>query len=191
MSSAYRRYRHSFADYLAIEEMSPVKHEFLNGDIFAMAGGTPEHAALCAALIVQLGSFLRGGRCRVYTADLRVRVTATGLATYPDAAVIFGEPARDPESPTHVTNPTALFEVTSPGTEAYDRGEKREHYQQIESLRELVIVSQRARQVELWRRTADGWTSEVAGAGQSVELTSLGGRLDVDELYAAAGLELP
>lgn len=191
MSSADRRYRHSFADYLEIEEMSPVKHEFLNGEIYAMAGGTPEHAALCAALIGHLGALLRGRPCRVYTAHLRVRVSATGLATYPDAAVICGELERDPESPTHVTNPTVLFEVTSPGTEAYDRGEKREHYQKIESLRELVIVSQQARQVAIWRRTADGWANEIAGAGQTFELPSIGARLAVDELYATAGLDLP
>jgi Uma2 family endonuclease len=191
MSSAYRRYRHSFADYLEIEEMSPVKHEFLNGEIYAMAGGTPEHAALCASLIVHLGALLRGRPCRVYTADLRVRVLATGLATYPDAAVICGEAERDPESPTHVTNPTVLFEVTSPGTEAYDRSEKREHYQQIDSLRELVIVSQRERQVEVWRRTADGWSNDIAGAGQTFDLPSIDGRLAVDDLYATAGLDLP
>jgi Uma2 family endonuclease len=104
MTAAVRHHRHSFLDYLQVEEMSIVKHEYLDGEIYAMAGGTPEHAALCAALIVLVGSKLRGSPYRVYTSDLRVRVSATGLATYPDATIICGELVRDPASRTHVTN---------------------------------------------------------------------------------------
>ena len=186
------RHRYTFRDYLDVEEMSAIRHEFLNGEIYAMAGGTPEHAALCAALIAQLVTLLRGGPCRVYTSDLRVRVRATGLATYPDAAVICGPLERDPDSPTHVTNPTVLFEVLSPGTEEYDRGEKREHYQQIEGLREYVLVAQDARKVEVWRRAGAGaWSHTVHTAGQTLELASVGGRLSVDELYREAGLDVP
>ncbi len=162
------RHRYTFRDYLDVEEMSAIRHEFLGGEIYAMAGGTPEHAALCAALIAQLVTLLRGGPCRVYTSDLRVRVRATGLATYPDAAVICGPLERDPDSPTHVTNPTVLFEVLSPGTEEYDRGEKREHYQQIEGLREYVLVAQDARKVDVWRRAGAGaWSHAEHAAGQT------------------------
>src|SRR4051794_9504008 len=128
-SASCRHY--TMEDYLGVEEMSGVRHEFSDGQIFAMAGGTPEHAALSAAVLVLLGGKLRGGTCRPYSAELRIRVLATGLATYPDAAVICGEVARDPTSPTHVTNPKVIVEVLSTSTEEYDRGEKREHYQQI------------------------------------------------------------
>jgi Uma2 family endonuclease len=79
-------------DYLGVEEMSTVRHEFLDGEIVAIAGGTPEHAALSAAVVVVLGSKLRGKPCRPYSSDLRIRVEATGLATYPDAAIICGSP---------------------------------------------------------------------------------------------------
>ena len=116
MASPSFRHRYSFADYLGVEEMSRVRHEYVNGEIVAMAGGTPEHSALSAAVVTLLGSKLRGGPCRPYSSDLRIRVRATGLATYPDAAVICGEPARDPESPTHVTNPTVIVEVLSAST---------------------------------------------------------------------------
>ncbi len=192
MTTVAPRHRYTFRDYLDVEEMSAIRHEFLGGEIYAMAGGTPEHAALSAALIVRLGTLLRGGPCRVYTSDLRVRVRATGLATYPDAAIICGPLERDPDSPTHVTNPTVLFEVLSPGTEEYDRGEKREHYQQIESLREYVLVAQDARKVEVWRRAAAGaWSPAVYAAGQILELASVGGSLSVDELYREAGLDVP
>ena len=182
------RHRYSFRDYLDVEEMSTVKHEYLDGDIFAMAGGTPEHAALSAAIITLVSNQLRGGPSRAYTSDLRIRVLATGLATYPDAAVVCGPLERDPASATHVVNPAVVFEVLSPTTEDYDRGEKREHYQQIEALREYVLVSQTGRRVEVWTRGEGGWSYVDRGPGDSVELASLGVTLSVDEVYAEAGL---
>jgi Uma2 family endonuclease len=184
------RHRYSFQDYLDVEELGGVRHEYLNGEIFAMAGGTPEHAALAAALLVTFGVQLRGRPCRPYSSDLRLRVPATGLATYPDAAVICGEPERDPASATHVTNPTVLVEVLSPSTEEYDRGEKREHYQQLTSLREYVLVAQDRRAIEVYAREneAAGWTHRTYGAGEHVVLASLGIDVEVDTLYADAGL---
>jgi len=181
---------YTFEDYLSVEEMSAVRHEFLDGEIFAMAGGTPEHAALSAAVVVLLGTRLEGRPCRPYSADLRIRIVATGLATYADASVICGDPIRDAASPTHVTNPCVIVEVLSPSTEAYDRGEKREHYQQIASLREYVLVAQDHREVGVYGRvTGGGWRHSVHRMGQIVELPSIGVRFTVDELYRAAGLE--
>jgi Uma2 family endonuclease len=180
---------YTFEDYLSVEEMSAVRHEFLNGEIFAMAGGTPEHAALSAAALIVLGRRLEGRPCRPYSADLRIRVVATGLATYADAAVICGDPIRDPASPTHVTNPIVIVEVLSPRTEAYDRGEKREHYQQIASLREYMLVAQDKREIEVYARPTGGlWQRSVHRAEQTVDLPSIGIRFTVDELYNAAGV---
>src|SRR3954464_8470371 len=92
---ASSRRHDTFQDYLSVEEMSGVRHEYVRGEIIAKAGGTPEHAALSAAILVILGRHLAGTSCRPYSADLRLRILATGLATYPDAAVICGEVARD------------------------------------------------------------------------------------------------
>ncbi len=181
-------HRHSFRDYLDLEEISVVKHEFMDGEIFAMAGGTPEHSALCAALIVLLGPQLRNRACRAYTSDLRLRVLPTGLATYPDVAVICGEPERDPGSRTHVTNPTVIFEVLSPGTKEYDLGEKREQYQLMESLQVYVAVAQDRAQVEVWQRGAGGWSHDTLGTGQALTLNAIGCELAVDEIYREAGL---
>jgi Uma2 family endonuclease len=189
MSTAASRHRYTFRDYLDVEEVAGVRHEFLDGEIYAMAGGTPEHAALCAALIVLLGSKLGSGPCRVYTSDLRLRVPDTGLATYPDVAVICGPPIRDPGSPSHVTNPIVLFEVLSDSTEDYDRGEKREHYQRMPSVQEYVVVAQNEKQAELWRRSEAGWSYEVVTAGQLLELRSIGASLAIDQVYAQAGLD--
>jgi Uma2 family endonuclease len=180
---------YTFEDYLSVEEMSAVRHEFLDGEIFAMAGGTPEHAALLAAVLIVLGRGLEGRACRPYSADLRIRVVATGLATYADAAVICGDLIRDPASPTHVTNPSVIVEVLSPSTEAYDRGEKREHYQQIASLRAYMLVAQDQREVEVYARAESGiWQHSVHRSGQTVNLLSIGSQFTVDELYAAAGV---
>ncbi len=183
------RHHYSMEDYLSVEEMSAVRHEFLNGEIFAMAGGTPEHAALSASVLVLLGTRLRGGSCRPYSSDLRVRVLATGLATYPDVAVICGEVARDPTSLTHVTNPCVLIEILSQSTADYDRGEKREHYQQIVSLREYVLIEQDLRSIEVDARLDDGtWQHTIYRAGDIAELPFLALQFSVDEVYDAANV---
>lgn len=190
VGSASRRH-YTLEDYLSVEEMSSVRHELVDGQIFAIPGGPPEHAALSAAALVLLGGKLRGGRCRPYSSDLRIRVLATGLATYPDAAVICGEALRDPASPSHVTNPSVVVEVLSASTEEYDRGEKREHYQNIETLREYVLIAQDRRRVEVFARSSGGeWVHRVYGSGDTVELPSLSLAFPVDELYDAAGLSV-
>lgn len=190
MTQAAPRHSYTLRDYLDVEEVSVVRHELINGEIVAMAGGTPEHAALASAIPALLGPQLRGQGCRTYSADLRIRVQATGLATYADASVVCDPVVQDPSSPTHVTNPRVVFEVLSSSTEHYDRGEKREHYQQIDTLGEYVLLSQTAPRVELWSRTnaSAAWSYAVYGPGDVVELCSIACRLDVSELYAAAGI---
>ncbi len=175
----------SFADYVLLEEMSTVKHEFLYGQVWAMAGGTPEHAAIAGNLIGHLRQALKGKPCRVFTSDLRIRVSATGLGTYPDASVICGQLELDPEDQKGhtVTNPTLLVEVLSPSTEHYDSTEKLEHYKQIPSLREVLLVHSEQRRVTRWHRTDEGWTSETQSGGGVVALTSVGCELPLDEVY--------
>lgn len=185
MSIPAPRHRYTFSEYLEIEEIARVRHEYYQGEIYAMAGGTPEHAAMAAAITSMLGRQLKSP-CRAYSSDLRVRILATGLATYPDVAVICGSSERDPESATHVTNPKVIVEVLSDSTEDYDRGEKLQHYQQIESLQAGVLVDHRTPQVELWLREAAGWRSQRLGAGDVVPITSIQCHLPVDEIYAAA-----
>lgn len=174
----------SYAEYLAAESTSEVRHEFLNGEVWAMAGGTPEHAALAAALIRELGAALRGKPCRVYTSDARVRVASTGLSTYPDVAVVCGALETAPDDPDAITNPVVLVEVLSDATEAYDRGAKAAHYRQIASLKEYVLLSQSEALVEVYRRAASGrWELLEARGGEAIELEALGVRLDVSALY--------
>ena len=179
--------RYTWAEYLALEASSNVKHEFLGGQIYAMAGGTPEHAALAATVIGLLFPQLRDGRCRAHDADLRVRVRETGLATYPDVTVVCGKRERDPDDAQAVTNPTLIVEVLSRSTEEYDRGDKFEHYKRLASLREYVLVSHREHIVEVWTRGSDDtWTKSVSGDGAVARLGSIDAHLDVSELYASA-----
>ena len=172
-----------------MEEMSPaVKHEFIRGEILAMAGGSVEHAALSAAVVTLLGSHLRGGPCRAYSSDLRLRIEAMDVGTYADATVVCDPVERDAKSPTHVTNPRIVVEVLSPSTEAYDRDEKRGYYQALASLQEYVLVSQSERRIEIWRRGDDDWVHAAYTAGQAAPLASVDFELDVDELYEVAGV---
>jgi Uma2 family endonuclease len=184
---AQRHHRYTFADYLAYEDGSNVKHEFHDGEIYAMAGGTPEHAALAAAVTTIIGAQLGDGSCRVFSSDLKIRVLATGLVSYPDVSVVCGPIEHDPESRMVVVNPTLVVEVLSDSTEDWDRGEKLEHYRRIPSLRECVLVSHRRPEIELWRREDSGpWTRQTAGRGEVVELRSIGGALPVDDVYRRA-----
>jgi Uma2 family endonuclease len=182
MSTSARRVHYPYAQYLALEEHSGVRHEFLDGEIYAMACGSPDHAALAAALIRIVGGQLPPG-CRAFTSDLRVRIAATGLTTYPDVAVICGPTLRTPEDPLAVANPVLLVEITSPSTEDYDRGEKLRHYKSLPSLREVLFVSHRAPHLTLHRRGDTDWTVTTAETGAVLELSSVGARIAVDELY--------
>jgi Uma2 family endonuclease len=188
MPTVRREVHYTYAEYLALEDESSIRHEYLDGEIYAMAGGTPDHAALAAAAIRILGSSLQPG-CRVFTSDLRVRIAASGLSTYPDGAVVCGRTLRAADDQIAVVNPVLLVEVTSASTEAYDRGEKLRHYQQLASVQEVLIVSHREPRVTLVRRQEqDQWTSDDYRGGQSVPVRALVRGLAVDDLYSG-GLE--
>jgi Uma2 family endonuclease len=186
MTSSAPRHRYTFKEYLELEEVARVRHEFYEGEIYAMAGGTPEHAAMAAAITTLLGRQLDPKSCRVYSSDLRVRVLATGLATYPDITVVCGPSERDPNSATHVTNPKLLVEVLSNGTADYDRGEKLQHYQQIPSLEAVLLVDHESERIDLWTRPRETWQARSFGRGEVVPLDTVGATLPVDEVYAAA-----
>ena len=186
MSTSAGLHRYTYADYLALEAASNVKHEFLAGEIYGMAGGTPEHAALSAAVSSALLAQLRGGPRRVYSSDLRVRVLATGLATYPDVTVVCGEAERDPESPTTIVNPRLVVEVLSDSTMDYDRGEKLQHYRQIPSLEGVVLVWHTQRRIDVWTRgDAGAWMVREAAAGERATLP-VSCTLVVDDVYRDA-----
>lgn len=182
-------HRFEFAEYLQLEEDGGIKHEFLEGRVFAMSGGSPEHAAITSNIGRLIGNALAGRPCQVFSPDLRVRVLATGLGTYPDVTVVCGAIELDPSDPKQhtITNPIVLVEVLSPSTEDYDRGEKLGHYKLIASLQEVVLVAHDRKEVEVVRRENDGsWSRHVAGDGGVVALASLDCEIAVSDVYKTA-----
>lgn len=191
MAEAARRTTVSYDAYLALERETRQRYEWLDGQVYAMAGGTPAHAALAAAALRELGNLAMSRGCVVFSSDLKVRVTATGLSTYPDGAVVCGPLDRSEQDRNAATNPSLLVEVLSDGTEAYDRGEKFAHYRRIPSLRDYVLVSQHTRRIELYSREGDHWALRVAGEGETLALTAMSGELSVDRVYAGIALDAP
>jgi Uma2 family endonuclease len=172
-------------EYLALERGSELRHEYVDGQMVAMTGGSRNHALIVTNLGGELRQQLKGRACEVYTSDLRVQVSATGLYTYPDVVVVCGEPRfEDPHLDT-LLNPTVIIEVLSPTTEPYDRGRKFEQYRTLESLREYLLVSQDHPLVEQFlRQEADAWLfTEVSGLDQTVSLPSIECQVALAEIY--------
>jgi Uma2 family endonuclease len=178
-------HRYTYADYVALELTSSTKHEFLDGEIYAIAGGSEEHSALAAEVLRALGNAMGDKPCRVHTSDLRVYVESVGLATFPDGAVICGPLEQHPPSPSATAlNPSILLEVTSDSSEEYDTGLKFSAYRTIPSLGEYIVVSHRERRITVHSRgEAATWSSRVAISGGRVSVESLGIELEVDVIY--------
>lgn len=176
----------SYAEYLAEERASETKHEYVNGEIFAMAGGSPEHARLAFDLGFLLKSAFGGRACVVYSSDARVRIEATGRATYPDLTVVCGKLETSADDPDAITNPTVLVEVLSPTTASSDRENKWAHYRRIPGLQAYVLVSQDEPRIESFRRDGARWIYEEAGPGESLRIGGVEVDVSVDALYASA-----
>lgn len=181
MSTA-RRLHYTYAQYLEALEISELKLEYHDGDIFAMAGGTPEHGMLAAGLTTLIGQQLPPS-CRVLNSDVKLRVTATGLSTFPDLSVVCGELQRAQDDENSVTNPALIVEVLSPSTGEYDRGEKLRHYQQMPSLRLVLLVACDEHRVTAVRRAGSGWTTTEHRDGEDVVVEHPPLRLAVRDVY--------
>jgi Uma2 family endonuclease len=179
--------RYTPAEYYRLEAEADYKSEYFDGEIFKMTGASQNHNRICINLGGELRAALKGKPCEAYPADMRLKVIATGLRTYPDASVYCGAMEFDPEDPSHqtLTNPTALFEVLSPTTENYDRGKKSSHYRRIESLQILVLVSQDMPRVEAYFRQSNGmWgLTELEGMDQVLPLPAIDAKLSLVEVY--------
>jgi Uma2 family endonuclease len=176
--------RLTYVEYLELEKRTGVRHEFLDGQARAMAGGTIRHSAIKVNLVLALGAALRGKPCRVYDSDLKVLVEASGLATYPDVSVACRDLRAASIDRNAAVNPIALFEVLSRSTEAWDRGDKFDHFARIPDLRDYVLVSQRIRRVEHYARQPDDtWKLARNGPGDRLVLTGTDASIPVDDVY--------
>lgn len=177
--------RYTYEQYVGIEQVSNTKHEFYDGKIYAMAGGTEDHSSIQTTVVATLVNALGGrGKCRVHGSDMRTYVEIAGMAAFPDCSVIRGAFEQHAKSPNATAlNPSVLVEVTSESSEEYDRTVKLEAYQTIQTLREYVIVSHRERRVTVYTRGERGWISRVAIGGSKIAVESIGVEIVVDTLY--------
>src|SRR5688572_25720698 len=175
MAVAQSQPRLAEEEYLRIERSAEFKSEFFDGELFAMAGGTPQHSLIGTNVATEFSRRLRGLVCVAYNSDLRIKVEATGLFTYPDLSVICGPLQFAEGTNDTVVNPSVIVEVLSESTEAYDRGKKFEHYRQIPSLKGYLLVSQTHSHIDQFTKGTDGaWVlSEASGLMSSLEIPSL------------------
>jgi Uma2 family endonuclease len=159
-------------DYLAAELTRPMKHEYRNGFVYAMSGASDPHVRISINLVSTLNSHVRGSRCLVYSSDMKTRIEVLNIFYYPDVMVICDD--RDRAQQYAKCHPKLIVEVLSPSTEAFDRGDKFDDYQHLESLEEYVLISQTRMRVECFRRNAEGlWVRYVYREGDVVQLASV------------------
>ncbi|WP_295881140.1 Uma2 family endonuclease [uncultured Thiohalocapsa sp.] len=174
-------------DYLAGEAGSPVKHEYIAGEVFAMADAGDEHVTIAGNLFALLRAHVRGGPCRVYIADMKLRVERADAYFYPDVFVTC-DPA-DAGRRTAKQRASVIIEVLSERTEGYDRGAKFAHYRQLQMLKDYVLVDSRSRSVEVFSRRDDGWLFQAVPEGGQLRLASLGFACDLDAVYEDVSFE--
>ncbi len=169
-------------EYLHGEEISPVKHEYIDGQVYAMAGASEAHISLSLTLASALRTHVRGKGCRAFISDMKVQIESRNIYYYPDVIVTCDE--RDRAFQSFKRYPCLVVEVLSRKTEAFDRGDKFADYQEIETLQEYVLISQKRQRVECFRRNAEGqWVLYSYNQGSEVYLASVDFRISIDALY--------
>ena len=173
------------AEYLRRERLSEFRSEYFAGEMFAMAGGSFRQSLIKLNVGAEFRSALKGKTFIACDSDLRIKVSASGLYTYPDASVICEPVEFEDEHRDTVLNPVLLVEVLSPSTEAYDRGKKFEHYRRISSLRDYLLISQDAPHIEHFHRNENQtWTlTDINGMEAKVDIASLGISVQLREVY--------
>ena len=188
MGLPFEKHRVTVEEYLRKEQASPNRHEYHDGEVLAMAGGSPEHSLIVSNFNRVLGNALVGKPCRVYDSNLKVGIAPTRRFVYPDISVICGAPQLDPRDTTGqtVTTPRMVVEVLSPSTEAYDRSGKFDQYRELDSFEEYILVSQDRASVETFFRQPDGtWLfTPYAGIDAVMKSRCLGVELRLADIYA-------
>ena len=173
-------------EYLAIERSAETRSEFYNGEMFAMTGASRRHNLICVNVVSGLHQQFAERSCEVYQSDMRVKVDASGLYTYPDIVATCSSPDFEDDTMDTLLNPQVIFEVLSDTTEAYDRGTKFGHYRKVDSLQDYILISQNAVRVERYTRQSDGqwllWSTDEPG--DSLVISSIGCTLSLTDIYA-------
>jgi Uma2 family endonuclease len=173
-------------EWREMERQSKTKHEYFDGQVYAMAGGTLDHSFVAVNVVALLNRALGRRPCRAYNSDAAARLSPTCF-TYPDATVTCDE--QDRGRTTEIQTPHVIVEVLSDSTEARDRGMKFEYYRACPSVQEYALVSTRRQLIEVYRRTPEGWMLHIYGPGDEVEFTSIDVHLPVAAIYE--GTDVP
>ncbi|BAZ68458.1 MAG: Uma2 family endonuclease [Pelatocladus maniniholoensis HA4357-MV3] len=169
-------------EYLETEKSSPIKHEYIQGQIYAMSGASDAHVTITANLVTLLRNHIRGTGCRVYVADMKTRIETLNIFYYPDIMVTCDQ--RDTKFEYFKCYPSLIIEVLSPSTEAFDRGDKFNDYQELKTLQEYVLISQTRQRVDCFRRNSEGrWVLYSYRENQDLELTSVNFSCSVVQVY--------
>lgn len=174
------------ADYLDYERNAPERHEFLDGNVYAMAGESPRHSTICYNLYGITQNQLRGKRCRGFSPNMKVATNEKGLYSYPDLAIVCSQPKYHDKKGDVLTNPTVIFEVLSPSTESYDRGEKFLRYVNgIKSLTDYILISQNNPTIEHFQKQSSSeWKkTEIEGIESVLKIASIECEISLTELY--------
>jgi Uma2 family endonuclease len=177
-------------EYLKLEEQSQIKHEYIDGEAYAMAGATDAHVTIAGNLFALLRSHVRGSGCRVYISDMKVRIEQLNRFYYPDVMVTCDD--RDQETTTYKQFPRLIVEVLSDSTEAFDRGDKFADYRTIESLHEYVLISTKHQRVECFQRMTDGkWLLQTYSLADNIFwLDSIKFEGSIADLYEDTAVEV-
>lgn len=180
-------------EYIEFERKSEVRHEYIDGEIFEMAGAVKRHNLISSNIIRLLGNQLLERECNVYGSDMRVRITSTGKYTYPDVVAVCGEESFEDDEEDTLLNPMLIVEILSKSTEAYDRGAKFEHYQTVESLQEYILITQEPFRVEQFvRKNTNVWTYfEFRKPDDVVKLNSIDCELALRDIYHKVRQKFP
>lgn len=174
----------SVQEYLRLERQAETKNEYLDGQMLAMTGASRRHNLIVANLMRELGIQLKHRPCELFPSDMRVRISSANVYTYPDVSAVCGEPRFEDGEADTLLNPTFVLEVLSPSTEAYSRGRKFHWYQSLDSLSELVLVSQDLPVMEQYVRQGESWLFRSAeGLGAVLTLPSIQAELALGDVY--------
>lgn len=186
MQQSQRHY--TLHDYFSVEESSEIRHEFFNGEIFAMAGASRNHNRITRNLLTALHAGLRGTPCEPFSGDMRVR-TPSGLYTYPDVLIVCGRIELTGDPMETIANPAVLAEVLSDSTRDYDRGEKFTQYRTIPTLKDYLLIEQSPYGVERWHKNTAGEWEQHSASDSQIKLHSVELLIPLFDLYGQVELE--
>ncbi len=179
----------SEADYLEGERSSSIRHEYVAGEVFAMAGGSKAHNIISLNVAMLLRNHLRGSGCQTFIADIRVRIASQSCYYYPDVVVTCAPHDLADDAPKdYIESPSLIVEILSPTTEAIDRREKMLAYRHVDFLREYMLIDQERRWVEVYRRTEAGWVADLYSPEDEITLDTAKLSFNMADVYEGSGV---